>query len=207
MPKLSIPNFFRDGDVISAADFNTNTTAVTTLVNTTKLDRTNFRRFSGITNDMKAAPYSWVPAIVSLPSIGGTAGQIVRRRGLFALGHYAQYPTSGSLNDGKVTPDELVQDGLIYLDSVQGCYRGTATNLQVGDTLKLYMNYRQRLYSSLTEVSLDIKASNTVQTLSIAKTAVEYVHVDLELVCDGTVATRTVPRPWFCLWLKYPHVG
>lgn len=82
MPTLSIPNTFTPFSKILSADMNANFAAITTLLNTTKLDSTNVQS-AGLTVDR-------------LSGSGGTAGQFVSYNGSTVV--YASNPLTSQFN-------------------------------------------------------------------------------------------------------------
>lgn len=211
MPILTIPNRFVHGETITAAKLNANFQAIADLFNTTKLGQDNFRIGGGVGNERKANWRSWTALIAQVPSITAGPSTTVTFNGLAALAHWPQYaraPTgSVTLADGAVHGEApLIKDGLVKLGSLQGCYRGAATNLDAGDTLTARVEYRKRLGPALTTVNLNIKSPNLLVETAINIDDVEYVQVAIELVTNVIAGTRTVPRPFAVLWLSYPHI-
>ncbi len=210
MPRIAVPNIFVDGKAPTGAQLDANFAAFTTLVNTTKLDKDNFRKTFAVGNDRKRYPYAPAPRVISIRQI--TQGPFLTRsyRGLYAPTHYAQYPKGAASSDGLVAPEvEYKGSGGIpdfTLDALQGCYHG-ATGLQAGDILRLYATYRTRLAIQPGQAILDIKSDNVLQRLATPAAApLDYLELSVLLATDATAGTRTVNGIVGIAFLKIPHV-
>lgn len=203
-----VPPVFRDGQVISGAALDTAFTDIATLVNTTKLDKDNFRPFAGLTNEKKANPYAVVPALVTIPKLTQGPNLAKSYKGLWAWGHYAQYPvlasnqrTDGAVSD-KVSIDPknaFAVDSIQVVSAYQNGFGGA-------DTFYAKVGYRTHLTPTVTLASVTLGAANAMASFDVTATECDYAYLQLDWTTDATGAARTIANLNVVIWLRMLHV-
>lgn len=210
MPLLQYPYDFWHDKTLSGAQLDANFAAITTLINTTKLDGTNFRPITGITNERRANPFAIVNGTVSIKALTHPGdGTTKTYNGLWAWPHYAQFPLVDAVNDGSVASrNTLDQRNLVTVDSVQ-VVCDTVTNAAAGDTIKAWVYYRTPLMNDLAGANAMTNgvAGNTLVETAVGVSGCHYAHLTLEWFATNTAAARTMNNLCMTVWLKVPHVS
>jgi hypothetical protein len=206
MPNLTYTYRFRDGEALSGAKLDSNFAAVTTLVNTTKLDETNFRKRAAFLNEQKQYRHNLVPAprwIPQIQTVASASKQVtVWAFPFYIPGGLAQIGAYFDRNNTLKSKDTFA------IDKVDGCYH-SATNLQAGDTLTVEVSGLRRGMEDVEALfNGSIKSDNTILTVTPGSSIQDlvYAHITMTLTPDGTVATRNVYNVMVTPWIRFPHV-
>lgn len=211
MAELVIPHTFTDGETISGVKLDANFAAITTLVNTTLLDKDNLRPLAGLSNDQKQSPNALAALVWAIPQLSQAAASTVTLKGLLAYPHYAQYPIAPvdkSGQDGAITTANSTGIETFQLAAIQGCYHSSGGGWGAGDSLTANVVTRNRLTNTTTTSSLVVAnnatGDNAIQSSTPALSGLDYLHLDLVMVTTG--ANRVLYNVLVIVWVYLPHV-